>query len=489
MGGTGTTGGETGATTATPTGSSDPSGASTGATGTGSASVGDTTDVPTTAPTSTDSGATDATATDASATDASASTGASTGDTGVGTSGTGGDDTTGAVSASTGSSGTGDSSSSSGDDTTGAVSASSSTGVDPECQGDADCPAPGECMLASCTAGVCGEQPAPVGAPCGLGQCDGGGQCLECLADADCASGVCNAGACADAACDDGVKNGDESDVDCGGGCEGCELGEGCGAPADCLSGACSAGVCVAPGPLCAQQPADPVTGQRCPLFMACTQSAECGEFVGCQQWFCNNAKTCELNAKVDCWTNKGGGCNADVVFTQQTLPPVDKRFVPPDNVSFREVASLAFTIKNNTATDLYLDKLPLALDLMGGGSKFDISSVKIFDNSGGTEHGGGDILVCLTADPFSFPANGVMGPCGGSAFSKILKGQSNQFIVNVAFAKEKTFIAGRSYRLRLDSTAGIVMKAGFNGPAFQGTTCGVPVGGYVGAWVTAQNP
>ena len=58
----------------------------------------------------------------------------------------------------------------------------------------------------------------------------------------------------------------------------------------------------------------------------------ECGDFVGCQQWFCNNAKTCELNAKVDCWTDKGGGCNAEVVFTQHTLPPVAKRFVPPDN-------------------------------------------------------------------------------------------------------------------------------------------------------------
>ena len=177
------------------------------------------------------------------------------------------------------------------------------------------------------------------------------------------------------------------------------------------------------------------------------------------------------------------------MVFTQQTAPPVDKRFLPPDNVDFRELASLAFTIKNNSASDLYLDKLPLQLDVLGGGSKFDVSSVKIFDNSGGTEHGPGDILVCLTANPFSFPANGIMGPCAGSAFAKIPKGQSNQFIVNVAFAKEKTFIAGRSYRLSLTSTAGIELKVGFNGPLFAGSMCGVPPGGYVGAWVMAQNP
>ncbi len=377
-----------------------------------------------------------------------------------------------------------------GEASTGMLGASSggSTG-EAGCEAAKDCPAPGECLAATCEGGQCGQAPEPAGAACGLGQCDGAGQCVECLVDADCDSGVCQAGVCADAGCGDGKKNGGESDVDCGGPCGGCEVGEGCGAPADCLSGVCTGGKCAAPGPACAQGPADVATGQRCPLFMACTQSAECGDFVGCQQWFCNNTKTCELNAKVDCWTDKGGGCNAEVVFTQHTLPPVAKRFVPPDNVNFRELASLAFTVKNNTGSDLYLDKLPLQLELMGGGSKFDVSSVKIFDNSGGTEHGLGDILVCLTADPFSFPANGVMGPCGGSAFSKVLKGQSNQFIVNVAFAKEKTFIAGRSYRLVMASTAGVEFKVGFNGPVFGGSMCGVPNGGFVGAWVTAQKP
>ena len=64
-----------------------------------------------------------------------------------------------------------------------------------------------------------------------------------------------------------------------------------------------------------------------------------------------------------------------------------------------------------------------------------------------------------------------------------------NQFIVNVAFAKEKTFIDGRSDRLVLGSTAGIEFKVGFNGPRFAGTTCGVPNGGHVGAWVKAQKP
>ncbi len=420
----------------------------------------------------------------------SAETGSATGTTATGMDTDPGTASTSGASTDTSSSDPGSTGSTGADESTGAISGTTGDGTTGGgCVVPGDCPLPGECLLATCILGVCGEAQAPMGEPCGAGKCDGAGMCLECLADIDCDSGVCNAGTCADAACDDGVENGAESDVDCGGSCPGCEVGENCGAPVDCKSGVCTAGKCAPAGPLCAAQPADPVTGQRCPLFMPCTESVQCGDFKGCQQWFCNNAKKCELNALVGCWMDKGGGCVADVVFTQQTMPPVDKRFVPPDNVDFRELASLAFTVKNNSASDLYLDKLPLVLDVMGNGSKFDVSSVKIFDNSGGTEHGGGDLLVCLTANPFQFPANGVMGPCAGSAFAKVPKGQSNQFIVNVAFAKDKTFIAGRSYRLGLTSTAGIEFKNGFNGPLFQGSTCGVPPGGYVGAWVTAQNP
>jgi hypothetical protein len=490
--GTGGAGSETGATgSVTTSGGSTPtgSGSTGGASMTGSASA---TDSVTGSASATDSVTGSASATIGDSETASATIGDSETSATIGDSETA---SSGAVMTGSSSGGaSSDSSSSGGEASTGMLSASSgegsSSGAAPECLLPADCPPPpGECVQATCVAEMCGQGPEDVGVVCSQGECDGQGNCVECLSDADCASKVCEAGVCADASCGDGVKNGSESDVDCGGSCGGCALGESCGVAADCASKVCTGGTCVAAGPACAMAAADPVTGQRCPLFMPCTASAECGDFVGCQQWFCNNAKTCELNAKVDCWTNKGGGCNADVVFTQHTLPPVDKRFMPPDNVSFREVASLAFTVKNNTANDLYLDKLPLQLELMGGGSKFDVSSVKIFDNSGGTEHGLGDILVCLTADPFSFPANGVMGPCGGSAFSKVLKGQSNQFVVNVAFAKEKTFIDGRSYRLVMGSTAGIEFKVGFNGPLFAGSMCGVQNGGFVGAWVKAQKP
>jgi cohesin domain-containing protein len=47
------------------------------------------------------------------------------------------------------------------------------------------------------------------------------------------------------AACDDGVKDGSETDVDCGGGvCPACADGRGCLANGDCSSGLCSMGIC-----------------------------------------------------------------------------------------------------------------------------------------------------------------------------------------------------------------------------------------------------
>jgi hypothetical protein len=44
--------------------------------------------------------------------------------------------------------------------------------------------------------------------------------------------------------CDDGAQNGDETDVDCGGSCAQCKVGDKCAAPGDCPLGYCFDGVC-----------------------------------------------------------------------------------------------------------------------------------------------------------------------------------------------------------------------------------------------------
>jgi hypothetical protein len=76
---------------------------------------------------------------------------------------------------------------------------------------------------------------------------DCGGSCAPCadgkmcLGDQDCASGHCEGGGCAAAeTCSDLIKNGSETDVDCGGGaCPPCADGKTCVIDSDCESGHC----------------------------------------------------------------------------------------------------------------------------------------------------------------------------------------------------------------------------------------------------------
>ncbi|MEO7329244.1 MAG: hypothetical protein ABI193_11740 [Minicystis sp.] len=85
----------------------------------------------------------------------------------------------------------------------------------------------------------------------------GGGECLPCGdgkvcgAGPDCASNVCKAGFCKAPSCGDTVKNGTETDIDCGGKCASqnmrCGSGHHCVAPNDCGSGVCQAGFCQQP--------------------------------------------------------------------------------------------------------------------------------------------------------------------------------------------------------------------------------------------------
>ena len=78
--------------------------------------------------------------------------------------------------------------------------------------------------------------------PCGPGgACEGA---------ADCASQLCRAGTCQATNPADGMKNGDETDVDCGGTkAPACADGKGCVGPSDCVNAVCKGGVCQAPSP------------------------------------------------------------------------------------------------------------------------------------------------------------------------------------------------------------------------------------------------
>ena len=87
---------------------------------------------------------------------------------------------------------------------------------------------------------------------------DCGGPCTPCpdyqtcATDADCSNRVCEDGTCTPGDCYDGRQNGSESDVDCGGDselCERCFGGQRCNSASDCAAGvsdpdACQDGRC-----------------------------------------------------------------------------------------------------------------------------------------------------------------------------------------------------------------------------------------------------
>jgi hypothetical protein len=141
----------------------------------------------------------------------------------------------------------------------------------------------------------------------------GGATCSACEADegcteaSDCASGYCDtdSGVClADApSCDDGVKNQDETDVDCGGAtCSACAEGDSCQAASDCATGNCDMGntdTCVATdAETCTdgiqnQDEADVDCGGA--TCSACAIGASCDEHADCATQVCDfiDTNTC----------------------------------------------------------------------------------------------------------------------------------------------------------------------------------------------------
>ena len=129
-----------------------------------------------------------------------------------------------------------------------------------QCKSDAACSSK-HCLQGICQADHCGNGVVDAADNESDVDCGGAGGSVtycpacaagkKCLKPTDCASGVCTAGLCAEARCDDGVKNGGETDMDCGGGsksgCGACDDGKGCLLPGDCKSEVCVVARCAEP--------------------------------------------------------------------------------------------------------------------------------------------------------------------------------------------------------------------------------------------------
>src|SRR5207249_3257554 len=146
------------------------------------------------------------------------------------------------------------------------------------------------------------------------------------------------------------------------------------------------------------------------------------------------------------------GSCTGNFVFRQDSNAPYDKRIKPPDNVNFREGTSIAIEVTNTTATDLYLDQIPLTLEMAGTNpSQFDPTTIKMYNSGSISDYGDGNnstIFVCSSPQtPFGGGLNftlgtGATGGCGGSSFSRVPHGGTTRFIIDLTFSASETYIA-----------------------------------------------
>ena len=133
--------------------------------------------------------------------------------------------------------------------------------------------------------------------------CSAGTPCADgaaCTAPNDCTSGYCVKDTCVPKGCADGVKDNDETDVDCGGSCIlGCAPGAACAANTDCLDGTCLSTLTCKP----------PTKGDG--LKNGNESDVDCGSSTAgrfdTKAARCDAGKTCA--ADVDC---KSAGCNID---------------------------------------------------------------------------------------------------------------------------------------------------------------------------------
>ncbi len=152
------------------------------------------------------------------------------------------------------------------------------------------CPSGAVCQAGACRIDTCGDgvqNGDETGIDCGgsCGPCEPG---MDCTVAKDCDSRVCgDAGTCRPPSCSDGVRNGQEGDVDCGGACPPCANGLTCTLAAQCASKVCTMGVCQVPtctdGVLNGAETAKDCGG-GCPV---CADGSHCDAGTDCQSAQC----------------------------------------------------------------------------------------------------------------------------------------------------------------------------------------------------------
>jgi hypothetical protein len=175
---------------------------------------------------------------------------------------------------------------------------------------------PSACV--SCTDGV--RNGSETGVDCGGGTCPACPTGQTCSVNSDCQTGICIGGVCKDPSCTDGLRNGGETDVDCGGGtCPTCVTGQACNGGSDCQTGLCTGGVCVNPSCTDGLRNGGETdvdcgggTCPACPTGAVCNGNSDCqtGVCIGgiCMSPSCADGLRNGSETGVDCG---GGACPA----------------------------------------------------------------------------------------------------------------------------------------------------------------------------------
>jgi hypothetical protein len=131
--------------------------------------------------------------------------------------------------------------------------------------------------------------------------CDDSGDCVVCLNNTMCsaATPVCNpfTNQCAAVGCNDGVKDGSETGIDCGGGtCPACGSGMGCASNSDCMDNNCVPALHKCYPPTCFDNMKDGTEtdldcGGQCPK---CPSGKMCNGDSDCLSDTCLSNKTCQ---------------------------------------------------------------------------------------------------------------------------------------------------------------------------------------------------
>ncbi|MEM9452906.1 MAG: hypothetical protein AAGF11_01920 [Myxococcota bacterium] len=141
----------------------------------------------------------------------------------------------------------------------------------PPCDDGQMCNEDGDCQSQDCEGDICvdpcsdGEMNgSETDVDCGGPDCDPCADGEDCLENDDCESMICNPKGpiCSAPSCNDGVMNGDETDLDCGGPCgPTCEPGQGCIIGGDCVTQGCD--------------------GNTCNDFLSVDAAPSCSDFMG----------------------------------------------------------------------------------------------------------------------------------------------------------------------------------------------------------------